>query len=161
MLNLVNESNSREASAVACGVELLEITPLIMRRIREEMRRRSMPGLTLPQFRALNYIRHRPCASLNDLAEHMGLTAATASKIVQKLVLQNVVERKDAADRRRISLSLTDLGAGVLEKAHAETLQHLAGNLKRLSQSELDTVAKGLQILDTVFSQGGNNVNLS
>ena len=100
-----------------CAEQLLEVTPLIMRRIRAEMRRRTMPGLSVPQFRALNYLRQHPGASLNVVAEHLGLTPPTASKLIQKLVADRVVARRVASDRRRVCLSLTHSGITALSAA--------------------------------------------
>jgi len=139
----------------------LEITPIIWRRIRAEMRRHTMPGLSLPQFRALNFLSHHPEASLSVVAEHLGLTPPTASKLVQKLVTDGVVVRKSATDRRRVCLSLTEAGIAALSIARSETRQHLAERLGWLNQEELDAVFIAMRALGRAFSQGGANVNLS
>jgi len=139
---------------------LLELVPVIMRRIRTEMSRRTMGGLSIPQFRALNYLSRNPKASLNDVADHLGLTPPTASKLVQKLVLDKVVTRRGASDRRRICLSITSSGNEALQTARAETRQQLAINLKSLSQSKLVNLSKALNDLGQVFTQGGGNVHV-
>ena len=160
MQQLANESSVR-ALATDCSSQLIEVTPLLNRRIREEMRSRTMPGLTLPQFRAMAFIRHHPNSSLREVAEHLGLTDPTASKLVQKLVVRKVVKRRAGEDRRRVCLSVTDAGAAALKKANWETRQQFANRLESLSREELATLAAGLRILRRAFSQGGNDVNLS
>ncbi len=144
-----------------CAEQLLEVTPLIMRRIRAEMRRRTMPGLSVPQFRALNYLRQHPGASLNVVAEHLGLTPPTASKLIQKLVADRVVARRVASDRRRVCLSLTHSGITALSVARVETRQQLADGLKCLAKEEAAALPVALRGLGRAFSQGGNDVNVS
>jgi DNA-binding MarR family transcriptional regulator len=153
--------NIVEHSPADCAELLLAITPVVMRRIRAEMRLRTLPGLSIPQFRALDYLSHHPQVSLNDVAEHLGLTAPTASKLVQKLVCQKVVARRVAADRRRVSLSLTQAGTAALSMARSETRQQLAESLKSLSGGELAATIVAFRALERAFSQGGNDVNVS
>jgi DNA-binding MarR family transcriptional regulator len=140
--------------------QLLEVTPLIMRRIRAEMRRRTMPGLSIPQFRALKFLRHHPGASLTVVAQHLALTPPTASKLIQKLVTDKVVARRAASDRRRVCLSLTQSGITALAVARSETRQQLADSLKSLSSAELAALPVALSGLARAFSQGGNDVNV-
>ncbi len=139
---------------------LLEITPQIMRRIRDEMRRRTMGGLSVPQYRALNYLNRHPKASLNDVADHLGLTPPSTSKLIQKLVIDKIVTRSDATDRRRVCLSLTPSGIDALRIARAETRQQLANTLKSLSRSKLLNMSKVLKNLGEVFAQGGGDVHI-
>jgi DNA-binding MarR family transcriptional regulator len=120
-----------------------------------------MPGLSVPQFRALNYLRSHPGASLNVVAGHLGLTPPTASKLIQKLVADKVVARRAATDRRRICLSLTESGIAALSVARSETRQQLADTLNTLSKEELAALQVALRGLARAFSQGGADGNLS
>ncbi len=132
-----------------------------MRRIRSEMRHRTMAGLTLPQFRTMGYLRRHPRASLNEIADYLGLTAPTVSKLVQKLVTQSVISRRAGSDRRRVSLSLTQLGATALAKARLETRRQLADSLRSLPAKDLVTLSEGLRMLRRAFVEGGTDVNVS
>ena len=132
----------------------------MMRRIRSEMARRTMPGLTLPQFRTLRYLRDHPRAASNEIADYLGLTAPTVSKLVQKLVTQNVVSRRTGTDRRRVSLSLTPSGTAALAKARLETRRQLAESLRSLPTKDMATLASGLRMLRRAFVEGGANVNV-
>ncbi len=156
---LASESISQN-SPEACAELLLGVTPQVMRRIRGEMRLRTLPGLSIPQFRALDYLSLHPQVSLNVLAERLGLTPPTASKLIQKLVCNKVVARRVASDRRRVSLSLTPSGTSALAMARSETRQQLADSLKSLSPKELDALSVALRALERAFSQGGNDVNV-
>ncbi|MBI4305401.1 MAG: MarR family transcriptional regulator [Chloroflexi bacterium] len=148
------------ASSSDCAAQLLEVTPLVMRRIRGEMRRRTMPGLSIAQFRALNYLSRHPGASLSELAEFLGLTPPSASKLVQKLVMQRVIARRVGRDRRRVRLSVTRQGRTALDVARLETRQQLAASLESLSERELAIVSAGLQIIAEAFSASDADVSV-
>jgi DNA-binding MarR family transcriptional regulator len=147
-------------SPLDCSEQLIELTPVLMRRIRSEMRRRTMPGLTIPQFRALNYLQAHPRSSLSDVAEHLGFTLPSTSKLVQNLVTQKVIVRRSAPDRRRICLSLTKQGLTALAAARLETQQQLAESLSSLSGEELSLIYSGLRILARAFNGGDASVNI-
>jgi DNA-binding MarR family transcriptional regulator len=159
MQSLDKETNIRFLP-LECADQLVEITPLIMRRIRGEMRRRTWPGLTVPQFRTLNYLRLHPRSSLSDVADHLGLTLPTVSKLVQNLVEQKVISRRSASDRRRICLSLTSQGIAAFATARSETQQQLAESLSSLSQVELSAISDALRMLNKAFSGGSVIVDL-
>ncbi len=140
------------ASPLDCSAQLVELVPVIMRRIRSEMRQRTLPGLTVPQFRTLNYLQLHPGSSLSEVAEHLGLTLPSTSKLVQHLVTQKVIIRRSASDRRRIRLSLTQKGITALAVARLETQKQLAGSLSTLSQAELSLISSVLHILHKSFT---------
>jgi DNA-binding MarR family transcriptional regulator len=143
-----------QATPSDCSAQLIEVTPVIMRRIRNEMRRRTMQDMTMPQFRALGYIKAHPGTSVSDVADHLGFTLPSASKLVQHLVAQKVVVRRDAEDRRRVCLSLTQEGITALAKARLETQLQLTESLGSLTQKELSAVSTALSILNMAFSGG-------
>ncbi len=158
------QSLDKETIKVTSSVsatQLIELIPIIMRRISSEMRLRTMPGLTVPQYRTLSYLQRHPRSSLSDVAAFLGLTLPSTSKLVQKFVAQKIVLRRDAKDRRRVCLSLTQQGAAALAKARLETRQKLMENLNSLTPEELATVTAALRILSSAFSGGGTGVNIS
>jgi DNA-binding MarR family transcriptional regulator len=159
MKSLDKETNL-SPTPLECSAQLVELTPAIMSRIRKEMRSRTLPGLSIQQYRALNYFRRHPQSSLSDLSAHLGLTLPSTSKLVQQLVAQKVITRRSASDRRRISLSLTQIGITALITARLETQQQLAENLSSLTDEELSILSKGLHVLSTIFVGGAAGVNI-
>ncbi len=143
-----------------CSAQLVALTPAIMGRIRSEMRLRTLPGLSIQQFRALDYLRRHPQSSLSNLSVHLGLALPSTSKLVQQLVVKQVITRRSAADRRRVCLSLTQPGIKAFTTARLETQQQLAQNLSSLTGAELSTLSKGLQVLSKAFVGGAAGVNL-
>ena len=160
MQQLAKETTS-ENLAYDCSAQLLDVVPLIMRRARAEARRRALPGTSIPQARVLHFLGQNPGASLSEVAEFVGLTMPSTSKLVQRLVSQGVVERRDGSDdRRRINLSLTEQGQTALARARLETREQLAHNLQHLSPRELATISDALKVLNRAFSEGGADVHV-
>ena len=100
----------------ACAHALMDTTPQIVQAIRMEIRRGRDSNISIPQFRTLRFIQRNPDSSLSHLAEHLGLTLPSVSKLVDGLVKQKLITRKEStADRRRITLVLTQAGASIVD----------------------------------------------
>ncbi|MCL4303484.1 MAG: MarR family transcriptional regulator [Anaerolineae bacterium] len=136
-----------------CAHEVLEVTPLIMRAIRAEMRRQRGFDLSVPQFRTLAYLNYYQGASLSDAAEFIGLTLPSMSKLVDGLVARQLVLRELAAnDRRRVMLALTAAGQATFQAARAATQTFLAQRLAELPAEERAVVTEAMQILHPLFT---------
>ncbi|MBI5568017.1 MAG: MarR family transcriptional regulator [Chloroflexi bacterium] len=140
-------------SAAVCAHEILEVVPQIMRAIRTEMRRHRTADLSVPQFRTLAVIDRNANASLSDVAEHIGLTLPSMSKLIDGLVARKLVTRQtDPTDRRRMTLALTRSGQAALEASRAATRACLAESLAALTDAERATVVKAMEALRPIFS---------
>src|SRR5512143_2472274 len=125
------------SSPDVCAQEILEVVPVVMRTIRAELRRHRTADLSVPQFRTLAFIDRCAAASLSDVAEHIGLTLPSMSKIVDGLVARKLVTRQThPADRRRLVLTLTRSGQTALEASRKATRACLAEDLSTLSDAE-------------------------
>jgi len=139
-------------SPAACGKELLESVPVVMRFIRRNMREHRA-DLSVPQFRALCLVDRQPSASLSAVAEHLASSLPTASRIVTGLVSQGLLKRDSARDdRRQVSLSITPSGKAVMAAARHATQTRLAREMDRLSPAERSIVKQGMEILKTAFA---------
>jgi len=137
----------------ACTHALMDTTPQILQSIRVEMRRGRGAELSIPQFRTLRFIQRNPDSSLSDLADHLGLTLPSASKLVDGLVKQKLLTRKESAeDRRRLTLLLTQNGTSIVDSARANARANLAEKLKNLSDADLETISQAMQILHPIFA---------
>ena len=141
------------------ALDILETIPLVMRILRAEMRQHRQPGLSVPQFRSLAFIRRQPGAPLNSLAEHLGLTPASTSKLVDGLLERNLVERRESPqDRRRIMLNLTPEGLSVWQSSYDHTLAFLVNRLDTLTSAEREALQSSLRILRPLFEETDNRV---
>jgi DNA-binding MarR family transcriptional regulator len=140
-------------TATEAAHEVLEVVPMVMRIIRAEMRSHSAPDLSVPQFRSLAFLNRHAGCSLSDLAEHVGLTLPSMSKLVDALVERKLVTRETyAGDRRRVTLALTPRGSAILESARESTLAWLAEWLGQLDAQERAVVVDAMRVLRPVFT---------
>lgn len=72
-------------------------------------------GITAPQFSVMSVLRHEPGLSGVEVARQCMLRAQTTNEIILLLERDGLVERRpDAADRRRLTVFLTQQGWRVL-----------------------------------------------
>ncbi len=133
--------------------QVLEVIPLVMRVIRKEFRSQRDPELTLPEFRSLAFINRSAGCSLNEVAEHIGLEAPTASKLVENLVQRGLVSRQeDPEDRRRVRLQISPKGKKSIDIAFEHTREFLAERLAHLSDKERQELIQVTEILKDAFA---------
>lgn len=139
--------------------EILDIVPIIMRVIRTEMRSHRSADLAIPQFRALLFINRNPGSFLLALADHLGTTSPTVSKMVEGLVLNRLVRRAASPkDRRKVTLTLTAQGQTILEKARNGAQARLIEVLSRLTPEEGETVFQAMKLLHLLFLPSTDHV---
>ncbi|MDR3641926.1 MAG: MarR family winged helix-turn-helix transcriptional regulator [Humidesulfovibrio sp.] len=127
-----------------------------MQTLRVEMRANRPPELTVPQFRTLAFYEAHAGAALSDAAEHLGLGAPSASKVVESLVARGLLVRGvSASDRRRVVIALTNAGEQVLVSSRSEATEVFARRFKRLSELELSVLFAVLGTLQSVMGSDG------
>jgi len=135
-----------------CARELLETVPVIMRFIRDQVRRRRAAGLSLPQFRTLIFVNRTKDASLSAVAEHLGLSLPAMSRLINGLVTGGLMARQVVStNRRQIALTLTGRGRIILEKVRKEIRLRLADALKTLPGTEQKSIQRTMRVLHKVF----------
>ena len=140
------------ATPQLCARELLEVTPAIIQAIRVEMRAQRQHDLSVPQFRTLAYISHKPGSSLSAAADHIGLTLPTMSVLVEGLVQRGLVQRvPDLRDRRRVLLTLTAEGKTLHEHALQGTASALEILLAPLAVQDREVILCAMQVLRPLF----------
>ena len=136
-----------------CAHEVLDVVPLVMRTIRTQMRQHRAVDLSVPQFRTLSYVDRNSGASLSAVAEQIGLTLPSMSKIVDGLVARKLVSRQTHRDdRRRMTLALTERGRSVLEASREATRNCLAQALGNLSGADRSTITAAMNLLRPIFT---------
>jgi len=132
--------------------ELLEVAPSVVAEIRQEKRRRRSPDLTVPQFRTLAFIDRHGGASLSAVADHMGLTLPSTSRLVDVLSDRSYITREDnLSDRRRVKLNVTSHGLTMLEASRQGTLNYLANRLSTVKPQERQVIVESMKILRSIF----------
>ena len=110
--------------------------------------------LSLAQGRCLMNISLHPHCSLNELSEHLGISASTASAQVEELVQLHLVERApDENDRRAVRISLAPRGRKLFERHREQKLAHLDERLARLTKAQRDEMVEALRVLQLLFQK--------
>lgn len=151
-----SRKSTRKKISEQCAAKVMETVPLTMRFIRADMRSRKSTELSVPQFRTLAFLDRNPGASLFELAEHLGVTCATASANTERLVQRSFVHRcNHPAERRRVSLKLTEDGKEHLQQTRAKTRTYIADLLTTLTDEQIAQIDDSLTLLKQVFEQTG------
>jgi DNA-binding MarR family transcriptional regulator len=133
------------------------MVPVVMRAIRTELRKHRGGDISVPQFRALFYVSRHEGASLSQVAEHVGLTMPSMSRIVDGLVARRLATRETHQDdRRRMTLALTTQGHATLRSARQTTEAYLSQLFRTLPSIKRSTVIEAMQVLRTVFAVTGS-----
>jgi DNA-binding MarR family transcriptional regulator len=86
------------------------------------------------------------------VAEHLGVTKATASAMVDRLVQRGLIDRAShPQERRQVILKLTAVGGEHYQHSREKTSAEIATRLQQLSEEQLATISLGLNILKKVL----------
>jgi DNA-binding MarR family transcriptional regulator len=105
-------------------------------------------GLSMSQLGALFHIHHRGSSGVTDLGDHLGVTSAAASQMLERLVQQGLILRsEDPSDRRVKQIVLTDKGLQVLQESIRARQRWLYDLAETLSDSEKEATIEALNTL--------------
>jgi len=105
-------------------------------------------GLSMPQFGILMNLHYRHTCGVSDISEHMEISAAAASQLVEKLVQSGLLERKeDPNDRRAKLLTLSERGLTLIETGLEARSGWVDELVTTLTSAEYETVAAALSTL--------------
>ena len=151
-MKLFPEATSEDVSAAQCAAVVLDVVPAVMRTIRTQMRGHRAK-LSIVQFRTIAYLSRNRGANLSDLAEHIGLTLPSASKLVHSMLLRGFLSRQvHSVDRRQSVLAPTVKGLKILEQARKATRQHLAQELSKIAPEQRCVIVAAMESLRDAFA---------
>jgi DNA-binding MarR family transcriptional regulator len=105
-------------------------------------------GLTMTQLRVLFLLRLEDGASAGTLAERLNVTPSTLTRIVDRLVRQELVRREPDDDDRRLVLHyLSTTGASTVEEIERRGRARMDEVLDRLSDPQLERLVAALEDL--------------
>ena len=100
-------------------------------------------GLSASQANALMRLYHSGACGVSDIGEHVGISNAAASQMIDRLVQMGMVERTEKlGDRRAKQLTLTAQGRNLVEKgvsARSRWMEELSGVLTETQQAEISS----------------------
>jgi DNA-binding MarR family transcriptional regulator len=102
-------------------------------------------GLTALQYTALTVLERHPDLTSAHLARNSFVTAQSMADMVTSLRSQDLIDRHlDAADRRRLVLSLTTAGKELLDRCRPAVAALEAEMLSGLSAAEASALRAGI-----------------
>jgi DNA-binding MarR family transcriptional regulator len=125
-------------------------------RFRRQLRRSVGRGfdsarLTESQSELLWLVGRRPGISVRAAAAELGQVSNTTSTLVTKLVGNGLLIRTvDEADRRACQLRLAEPTQQIVDASRAARRVLLAEVLEELDNDQIDSLTKGLEVLNTV-----------
>jgi DNA-binding MarR family transcriptional regulator len=104
--------------------------------------------LTMPQMKTLLYAVGNPGATGGQLARAIGVSLSTMTGIVDRLVDQGIVTRReDRTDRRLIRVDVTDAGRQMVERLYAASLDWHRRLLVRMDADALASYHRSMSDL--------------
>ena len=105
-------------------------------------------GLSMSHIGALFHIHSEGKCGVTELGNHLDVTSAAASQMLERLVQQGLILRtEDPEDRRGKQIVLTDKGDRVLEEGIRARQSWLDDLTETLSVGEKDTIMVALNVL--------------
>lgn len=106
------------------------------------------PDVTLPQFRALVLIDIHQSMTVAELAEAVGVVPSTATRMCDRLVAKELVDRTvDSANRRQMTLTLRDNGRRLIAQSTRQRKREISRLLKSIPADEQADLAAALGLL--------------
>ncbi|WP_297697528.1 MarR family transcriptional regulator [Mycobacterium sp.] len=128
----------------------------VVGRFRRQLRRSAgrafdSSRLSESQSELLWLVGRRPGISVGVAAAELGLVPNTASTLVTKLVSDGLLRRTAGdTDRRVCRLQLAEAAQQILDASRAARRAVLSEVLDELDADEIESLAKGLEVLDTM-----------
>ncbi|MGJ8605659.1 MAG: MarR family winged helix-turn-helix transcriptional regulator [Marivita sp.] len=144
------DSNSRMDDSLIALRRILRATELYARDLAHAV------GLTPAQLRVLQIVDERDSVTPKALSTQMGVSQATVSALVDKLVAQGLVERVPSIqDRRQINVTVTVDGRARMERAPDALQQRYARAFLGLAEWEQAQLVATLErVADMLDAQG-------
>jgi DNA-binding MarR family transcriptional regulator len=105
-------------------------------------------SVTTVQLRSLFFIDNEGITNFTKLAAALGVTSSNVTGIVDHLVEQGLVSRREnPKDRRVLLLSVTEKGKALLSDLRESRTKQMSEVLTHLNAEELSLLAHGLSLL--------------
>jgi DNA-binding MarR family transcriptional regulator len=146
-INLPNDGREVEAVMAAARV-LMGVSAQSVAAIDDQV--------TLPQLRVLVMVASRGPLNLGAVATGLGVHSSNATRLVERLVVAGLLDRRDdPADRRNLLLELTAAGRGLVDNVMDHRRAAIVKILERMPGSRRRSLASTLRS----FAEAGDEVS--
>ena len=138
--------------------DLLSIPPLIFREIRRKLIKTTLTdidaGITPHHFEIIRLLEKEGKLHIAEIGDRLQIARAQMTKLIDKLVDLELVERQtDVADRRTSIITLSPRGKTVLEEHRASLMNAIRETMGQLSDQDLKDLSDTLRRLQDILSK--------
>jgi MarR family transcriptional regulator, organic hydroperoxide resistance regulator len=110
--------------------------------------------LTYNQYKTLLTVADRGEGTLGDLARELAVTMSSASQMVERLVGQGLIDRRqDADNRRQVRIRLTERGEELIAELRQGILAEYRKLLARLPEEEQEDLVRSLETIARILAK--------
>jgi DNA-binding MarR family transcriptional regulator len=103
-------------------------------------------SVTLPQFRALVVVEQKE-RTVSELATELRIQPSTATRLCDRLVRKKLVHRRvEPANRREVTISLSDRGRDLVRQVTGRRRQEIAAIMRRVPAARRSTIVDALSV---------------
>ena len=118
------------------------------RSMRGHMHYAREKGLSRSMLATLFLLNHQEKISVTDLGEHLGISSAAASQMLERLVEVEIIQRvEDPNDRRMKKITLTKKGCGVLKESIYARMIWIEELAAGFSAEEEEQIASAMRLM--------------
>lgn len=111
-------------------------------------------GLTSAQFFVLRIVGRAEAVHVSEVAEHLGVTLSAVTSLCDRLETSGwLVRQRDGADRRVVSLRLTESGKAKLAELDGQLEEMFGRYLAKLPPEDLDRLVATLERLAGIMEE--------
>jgi DNA-binding MarR family transcriptional regulator len=137
---MTNKPGDRTDESLIALRRILRATELYARDLAQAV------GLTPAQLRVLQIVDQKTSATPKTLANQMGVSQATVTALVDKLVTRDLVKRVPSElDRRQVNVVVTPLGQNIVEDAPDALQQRYVSAFAELADWEQAQLVSSLE----------------
>jgi DNA-binding MarR family transcriptional regulator len=151
-----NSTENRRRMLTFVSRDLLSISPLIFRSIRRRLIKTSTfyPDLNITplHYEILRLLESEKTLHVSEIGERLQVAKAQMTKVIDKLVNLNMVERKaDPSDRRILNITLTERGHKFMNDSHNQIIEAVQEILTSLTDEDLEILLQSLHNMRHIF----------
>jgi DNA-binding MarR family transcriptional regulator len=111
-------------------------------------------GISMQQAYALTFLHYNAPSKMSEICEHMMVSAAAASQMVNRLEKQNLVARiSDPGDRRVRNVVLSEQGEAFVRQSIEARRSWVKEATVELSEEQLEQISSALGVLSSVYRE--------
>jgi len=135
--------------------KVIELFPRISKGLMQREHNYLTKGdISLPQFWVLNHLYHNEKSKMNCLAKHLKISPPATTGLIDRLITQGMVLRKDdEKDRRIVWIELTSKGKSIIRNIRKEKVNTLIEVFGKIAEKDrehyLNILEQVAQIIDS------------